>query len=500
MLLWSLLGSNRASTLESRFLNLEVHHNSKHPTKITTMKTYMKHLRICDGNVFLFVPKSSKKQIWQVRIKLPGVSSKEFCFRKSLKTSNQREAITLATALFNEQQSVFIGNDRKQDLSWIDLVGLYEEHFPDKTKFQYDSKTYLTPFFGHITNIKTIDTTLCRKFWFWREDIYKDWEKPTFKTGDRQVFNAAVEPHQNTLKALEVSLKSALMWAHQQGLIQSVPNFSIPKPIWKRAPSANTRGVFDLPSYKRLVIELRKRSKLLDKRESKRGNLKQQIVGLERVRFAVLLIANTAVRPTEMLKLRHRDITLRKGDSKEEKQLGISFTQINISKKSSKTNTPRIIISHNYRQDGKTPYDTYAYFERFTKIKDEYDLPTDPNALIFGSTRNPDVAPKLSTYFRNLLEDFNLLVDDEGRNRVMYSLRGFAISMALEREVPIHIVARNAGTSVRIIEKNYWRALSWSLRSVITKNHPTATNNGLRVIAPLSDKDEQEIINDSENS
>lgn len=463
------------------------------------MKTYLKHLRICDGNVFLYVPKSSKKQIWQVRVNLPGISSKDFCLRKSLKTSNQTEAITLATALFNEQQSVFLGNDRKQDISWIDLVGLYEEHFPDKTKFQYDSQTYLTPFFGHITNIKKIDTTLCRKFWFWREDIYKDWEKPTFKSGGRQVFNAAVEPHQNTLKALEVSLKSALFWAHQEGLIQSVPNYSIPKPIWNRAPSANSRGVFDLQSYKRLVIELRKRSRFLEKRESRRGNLKQQRVGLERVRFAVLLIANTAVRPTEMLKLKHRDITLRKGDSIQEKKLGISFTQINISKKASKTNKPRVIISHNYRLEGQTPHDTYAYYDRFKQIKEQYDLPTGKDDLIFGSTRNPKIAPKLSTYFRKLLEDFDLLIDDDGRNRVMYSLRGFAISMALEREVPIHIVARNAGTSVRIIEQNYWRALSWSLRSVITKNRPTSTNKGLRIIAPLSDKDEEEIIKDSES-
>ena len=406
-----------------------------------------------------------------------------------MKTPDVAVAIHRATEMFYEFQTRHRAGKEPTTLSFHALVERYIEEYPDKTKFQYDVKSSLRPFFGDVTDIETIDTAMCRKFWLWRWDLYKDW-KPPGRSGpiaQGGVNNATPEPHQNTLKALRASLKGLLRFAHDNRWLSRMPNTDIPKKVWDLAPSENTRGTFDLPAYKKLIKELRWRCYYTEKREARPGNLKQQRVGIERMRFAVLLISNTCVRPSELNKLRHRDIELKLGTSPFEKANGVNYTLITITSKTSKTNVDRVIISHDYER-------TYGYYQRFLDIKNEYELPTGPDDLIFGSTRNPNKKANLPAYFRKLLDEWNLYLDEKKKGRVLYSLRSFAITMAINRGVPIHIVARNGGTSTRVIESAYWRAISWDLREVITQNRDLPrTPQGALDIAPLLTSDELEI-------
>jgi len=214
------------------------------------------------------------------------------------------------------------------------------------------------------------------------------------------------------------------------------------------------------------------------------------------MRFAVLLIANTTLRPSTILKLRHLHFRRREGTAAWEKKQGVAYTEILIPKHISKRkDRDRVVISHDYDA-------TYGYYERFKNIQEEFGHPTGPSELVFGSTRNPDRPASLTTYFRKLLEDWGLLEDwSQGyaRNRVLYSLRAYGITKALERGVPIHVVAHNSQTSVRMIEKHYSQAISWNLREFIHKNRVV---HGGRApdYAPTSQDAEREIKQEAENA
>ena len=76
---------------------------------------------------------------------------------------------------------------------------------------------------------------------------------------------------------------------------------------------------------------------------------------------------------------------------------------------------------------------------------------------------NPSAEPSLveATSFPKLFEKYlrehNLLVDSiTGKDRVLYSLRHTYATIALERDkVPVHTLAKQMGTSVKMIEQHY---------------------------------------------
>jgi integrase len=443
-------------------------------------ESYASHRVLCGGHVIIYTTKASKKKTYQARITLPGVSQADYCVRKSLKTTDENEAISFAQALYYDALGRNTQDIPLEPTSWTSLVSRYEHEFPDKSKASADATRYLTPFFGSVKDVRSIDTALVRKFWLWRWDYHKGFVKPPGKVSGACVYHAAPTPHINTLNALRVSLKSILTWAHQQGIVSSLPNTDIPRRIVNAAPKENSRGTFTLKDYQRLYTNLRTTAHRVNLGVGVRGNHKQQQIGIERVRFMVLLIANTCIRPTEALQLRHSDFCLKQGTTSHEVENDIAYTEITIRKSVSKTGRQRSVISHDYAA-------TWKYYQRFLAVLEHHNMPTGREDLVFANTRHPHKPANITATFRSLLERWDMLKDADGRNRVLYSLRSFAITQALQRTVPIHVVARNAGTSVRMIEKHYWRDISWSFRDVITKNRRTIPGRSVPSFSPDDD-------------
>ncbi len=79
---------------------------------------------------------------------------------------------------------------------------------------------------------------------------------------------------------------------------------------------------------------------------------------------------------------------------------------------------------------------------------------TDPDDFVFSYTKGVAWDPK--HMFRDSLEEFGLLKDPiTGENRTPYSIRHTYATLRLEYGVPIHLLARQMGTSVGMIEKHY---------------------------------------------
>ena len=65
-------------------------------------------------------------------------------------------------------------------------------------------------------------------------------------------------------------------------------------------------------------------------------------------------------------------------------------------------------------------------------------------------------ADSLRPLFKRLLEDADLLYDAHGQARTLYSCRHtYATLRLLHKEVPVHTLAVNMGTSVAMIERHY---------------------------------------------
>lgn len=152
----------------------------------------------------------------------------------------------------------------------------------------------------------------------------------------------------------------------------------------------------------------------------------------------VVFLVHSLLRPTvsEVFSLRHRDIQVK------EDHLFLTVT------------------------DGKTGYrDVYTTYI----AKERYE------ALVEGARPNPDAFVFLNKFknrghasrvaanqFNHVLTHADLKHDSLGQLRTLYSLRHFGIQSRLAKQTPIYDLAKNAGTSVEMIERFYGKFPAYS--------------------------------------
>jgi integrase len=100
------------------------------------------------------------------------------------------------------------------------------------------------------------------------------------------------------------------------------------------------------------------------------------------------------------------------------------------------------------------------YHHAFSDIdhdKEEFGVSyQNETARIFEIEATKDVPLKLSKHFKRALKESNLLYDQRGNERTLYSLRHtFATMIILDKGTNIHLVARHMGTSTEMIDNFY---------------------------------------------
>ena len=366
-----------------------------------------------DGRLTIF----KRTGIYYARIRT--FSSGNYIWR-SLKTSNEQTAIRPGRRLlFQIEQRADQGLPPKSKLfaAVIDDYIRYRErdHRHGKTSAGMLRQIirvskFWREYAGHLA-VEEIDDKVMREFIPWRRDYYSKFKKLPK--------NAKRHPTDKTLQWDMMLGKAIIRWAHEQGYRgdKSLPTVTF-TPKKKRV-----RPAFELWEYRRLWRTLHMRIAAARDERTRRSR--------EVLRYYVLVLANSGIRPGEAHTLKVRDVH----PFKDEKG----------------RNNYRLVVR------GKTGERDAIVRSVAAKRLDKYltkRRAEDPAGLLFVMADGSKI--------NSLIDQMNAALKEAGIERSsfgekysVYSLRHFYAVNALRNGVGVFEVARNMGTSVQMIQEYY---------------------------------------------
>lgn len=185
-----------------------------------------------------------------------------------------------------------------------------------------------------------------------------------------------------------------------------------------------------------------------------------------------LMLAHSMCRVGEMRQLRWGQIEFRKVRDPRRDNEHVERVILSVSGKTGR----RHVICQPYAK---------VVIRRWQDICKQYGVTTSPSSFVF---RHPHFTNKGQDYvdkpldttnqaFQVVLRRLGLEADVEGRKRSVYSIRHSAITWALQGNVNAVSVAKNAGTSLEMIQKFYDHSLSTDYISELTKFDVTGADD-----------------------
>ncbi len=405
--------------------------------------------RLRDGAVFLYTRAGRKKTTFQARLKIPGVGGYVI---KSLKTADLNAAITEAEDLFYELRAaqkqgldvMLAGNLRFKDL-WTRFYDTHQTGLSIHRQRLHTSfaKNYFIPFLGEH-RVADMPDAFVEKYWDWRINFYNPTRREAEGRNDPIPPNAARVPSQKTLAMEAGMLRQIFRWGKRVGCVKREP--------WIKAPKvSHTKGVVRRPTFsetewKQVYECLREyvKERIVMSAGENGGKLHRagpnavQRFQREMLRHYLLVLANTGLRPNEARQLLWRDVR------EEPDEDGTPALVIEVAP-TTKTGARTVVC-----REG-----TEHYLERLRKISKH----NGPDDYIFCGFDGEPVN-SFNQSFKKVLSGIGLLEDRWGKRRSVYSLRHFYCTQSLLSGVPIHVLAKNMGTSISHIEQHYSHVLT----------------------------------------
>ena len=413
------------------------------------MSFYENSHALRDGAILVYTRPGRKKTTWQARLKVPGVLG---YIIKSLKTADLNAAITEAEDLFYSLRAEQkLGLDVKQagNLKFKDLwKRFYAAHEAGLSIHRQKLHTlmgnkYFIPYFGEF-RVADMPDAFVERYWDWRINFHKDAKKP--EEGEKRQFrpNVAVIPAQKTLDMEAGMLRQIFRWGKRIGAVKREPWIKATKV--KHTKGVERRPTFTEAEWKTVYEHLRTWVKepmttaaatgggSLHRSGPHAGHRYQR----ELLRHYLLFMANSGLRPNEARQLLWRDVRIEK-DAGGKPALVIEVAE------TTKTGARTVVC-----REGAE-----VYLDRLKKLSKH----NASDSFIFcGSDGEP--VDNFNKTFHAVLTRLNLLNNRWGKRRTVYSLRHFYCTQSLLSGVPIHILAKNMGTSISYIEQHYSHVLT----------------------------------------
>lgn len=371
----------------------------------------------------------SNTKNWLVRFSIKGQGQQ----RKSLGTDDYNDAYLRASRYYHEcviraEQGLAVKARTVRSIA-ADWESLGKLTNPEKTALN----RYIVGFWGD-DKPETITSRTISKFQQWRETYwtegpgkdlrYVEYErdgKPIRRPPTRKV------PSESTRHSEEVVLRKFLKFCVNEGYLNRIPDFD------KTKVSINARPSF---TEDEMVVFS---NHLIDKITKNSGDPKKRYAA--HMLFAyVEVMRGSGMRPTECQKLRWRDFK------------GIDFENPN------KHELREFgVLVHGKGKEGRTlvPWNSVSLaLNLFYILQMSYGLEMTKTSYVWRHMDQSHVKT-FNDEIVEALEECGLRTDYRGHKRTSYSFRHYYITRMLNEGADIHLVARNAGTSVKMIEEWY---------------------------------------------
>ena len=404
---------------------------SEMPTKKYELNTQSFH----DGRVVLYQRPNLKKPVWQARIKIPNAAG---YLIKSTGTTDFFEARRWSENLYDDIRLKQMNGVSVKTKTIEALWKLFEQSYPQEAPSQrrvkdvfHFVKAYALPYFGK-TKIDEINTVAVNNFFDWRKANGRSKKSPT-----------------NTTLLSEISsLKAFLDWCYRRGFCSR--KIEIDKPT----PEGNRRPHFDARDYTKLTRFLREWVKQ-GKTATGGGKYRDRVM----LTNYVLILANTGIRVGEARGLRWGDIDTDKAAEPESKEYIILQVK-------GKTGAREVVARTN---------EVKKYFQRIWQLRlnEKNGIKPALDEFVFCH-RDGSQIYSFKKGFQNLLQNAGVEYDSTEQKRTIYSLRHTYATFRLQEGVHHFTLARNMGTSTRMLETFYGHTSNRAMADELTKTRKRA--------------------------
>lgn len=377
--------------------------------------TQLHHLR--DGEVVLY--KRANSKVWQARFKLNDskwhrISTKQ----RNIDYASKAACEAYDRARFLKDENIPISSKRFDAVARQTVAELQQQLDSGVGKVVYNTyiqaiRLYLIPFFGKY-NINNIRYEELKKFGEWRLNKF-----------GRTLAASTVTNHTSALnRVFDTAIERG--WLSKQQVPTMKNNGAKPQ----------AREAFSLAEYRSLTAFM--------PHWIKKGHTEKTLQMRELLRDYVLILANTGMRHgTEAQNIKWRDIEWITKD-------GERYLQITVNGKTGK----RTLIARHNTEDYLIRIQ--QRFDDLAKLSFDALLKKKLDVYVFR-LRSGERTKALIGTFRNLMRDSGLDKDREVKERrSLYSLRHtYAHFSLLTDAMDVHTLAKQMGTSVKMIEQHY---------------------------------------------
>lgn len=400
----------------------------------------------------LVLYRRSRSGNWQCRYKLGNGE----WYRQTTGTDEQEEAEDIAFKLFygagEREKNNLPQNTRKfKNVARYAVDRMTDELEAGAGKVVYKDyirviNNYLIPYFGNH-KVDSITTRKVAEYNDWRDKKMADAKEDKKRQALRNKLKSdeAVEaelarirtpfkPAKSTLNTHNSALNRVLDEALLRGWITE----SIKPTVLNKGVKSESRGAFTLDEYQKIYKGLR--------RWTGTGHRQTTRELREVLREYVLFLANTGIRHgTEALSVKWSNIRYFTSISD-----GEQYIEISVDGKVGKRSLVGRDSITRYLERLRDLNDDIAHLTLKELLEKQIDVPVFRTRSGYAVTSDA-----MRGSFRQFLEHIGILRGTNGQSRSLYSLRHTYATFALARGTDIHDLARQMGTSVKMLEDFY---------------------------------------------
>lgn len=397
------------------------------------MTTYKNLTVLFDGAIRLYQDDDLKGEVWQCRLRLPGVKAP---YIRSTKTTNYDEARRFAEKLFHEkcyelERGIPIGEKSFEAVHKLFMKDREESLSVHRRKLHKGTADrYFIPFFGD-RSIKSIDEGVIQDYWVWRISYWKSGPGK-----DKKAPNAALVPAQKTLDMERSMLNQVFKYAKTKKFIAQLPLLD----RWEQGGAKKAKVIVRRPAFNPEEME-----KLIGFMETwaNEGPTIRHCRQRQSIQAMILFFYYSGLRPNELFQLRWCDVRPREPREQWD---------------ASEPTDGWIISVPETTKTGFRKAFGLANLEKAltlsAKAQGISGLPLASEALIFP---NEDGEPRKwwEKTIPGVFEKAGLLLNSYRQKRTTYSLRHTFITERLLNGVDVYRLAQACGTDVTYIRRHY---------------------------------------------